>query len=379
MPTKKTKTSKRKTLRSKRPVAKTASKKKATAKKKATKRKTTKRATEARKAPKKKTTAKKTTARKAPAAKVKRSPAKKAPPSVLGSRAEECRNVEECRRFIGQLTQAAEEANQWMNDLHNQALDAEQARDLYGEQVAALTHALDADRAELGKLKAKLSKSAPAKPCRATKAVLDTLDGLKREVAGLRRDLEQVGKGRAPSRRRAKQAARTDKVPATAQQVGRFAKYSVIGGAACSLAATNNEDCAPVHFSNPVAATILGKHRQHPFAGLAEWARMTGYPVYDPLNVPRPPTKTSNGAAKSRGRKKNSTRKAPTSKPAAPKPSRGKPGRGKAKRRAEAAASSVPVETAATSTPLPSAVADLLPQRKPAQLLDRLLVTIART
>ena len=256
----------------------------------------------------------------------------------LYDRARECKDLDECRKFIGEFNEAVEQANQWLDDMHAQALSAEEARNAYGEQISDLLEAIDLDRARIAELEAELKKARAKSPDSATtKATLDELAALSREVQAIRTDLKRLLDGRGPSaerRQRARAAERaaeprrrgrprkdasTTQTPARAARgggdarlvvptpvraaartarrgagaaPGAFPKYSVLRGAACSLGVGKYgyppEVCAPAAFSRSEAAEIMGTYAQNKYGGLAKWALITGLPIDDvaiPLNA----------------------------------------------------------------------------------------------
>lgn len=256
----------------------------------------------------------------------------------LYDRARECKDLEECRKFIAEFNEAIEQANQWLDDMHAQALSAEQARDLYGEQISDLLEAVDLDRARIAELEADLKKArATAPESTATKATLDELAALGKEVRAIRSDLNRLLEGRGPSterRQRSRAAERVSQprrrgrppknaapsetparggsgggddriiVPTPVRAAARtarrgagvapgaFPKYSVLRGAACSLGVGKYgyppEVCAPAAFSRSEAAEIMGTYAQNKYGGLAKWALITGLPIDDvaiPLNA----------------------------------------------------------------------------------------------
>jgi hypothetical protein len=265
----------------------------------------------------------------------------------LLDRARNCQDLEECRKFILEFNEAVEQANRWLDDMHNQALSAEQARDLYGEQISDLLEAIDIDRARIAALEADLEKARTKTPKpAATDAVLGKLAELNKEVQALRADLQRVLEGRPPKaerRQRVRKAARAaelregggrrrqvakaeqdtgsregeragrgpsrkrkdtetpaqggDEAPIPSRQrgtkaPGAFPKYSVLRGAACSLGVGKYgyppEVCAPASFSRSEAAEILGTYAQNKYSGLAKWAVITGLPI-DDIAVPLVP------------------------------------------------------------------------------------------
>lgn len=280
----------------------------------------------------------------------------------LFDRARECKDLDECRGFIAEFNEAVEQANRWLDDMHAQALSAEQTRDTYGEQISDLLAAIDVDRARITELEAMLEQErSKASDPGATKAVLDTLAVLGKEVKSLRAELQRLldGRGMTSARRQqASKAARGDqpqpggrrgrarRAPDTAsepsvayrsaaplegrparrrsqQPPGAFAKHSVLRGAACSLGVGKYgyppEVCAPASFSRSEAAEILGTYAQHKYSGLAKWAIITGLPIDDiavPL-VPLPRRGTALEGAKPKRQRtaepsRSATRKAPS-------------------------------------------------------------------
>lgn len=269
----------------------------------------------------------------------------------LLDRARNCESVEECRKFIGEFDVAVTQANQWLDDMHAQALSAEETRDIYSEQISDLLEAIDIDRARIVALEADLKKErAKAPDSAATNAVLDKLVELGKEVKSLRSELERLLEGRGLSTARRQQARKATGQgrrargvadderavrgrgrPRTSQEggprersagesadvggglaretavmegrptqrlaqkpPGAFAKYSVLRGAACSLGVGKYgyppEVCAPASFSRSEAAEILGTYAQNKYAGLAKWAIITGLPI-DDIAVPLVPMK----------------------------------------------------------------------------------------
>lgn len=283
----------------------------------------------------------------------------------LFDRARECKDLEECRKFIGEFNEAIEQANQWLDDMHAQALSAEETRDLYGEQISDLLEAVDLDRARIAELEAELKKARAGTPkSAAADAVLGKLAELDKEVRSIRADLRRLLDGRGPSaerRQRARAAERQSQgrrrgrppkaavaaassseaparqrgasnalvVPGSARAAktmrrgagvapGAFPKYSVLRGAACSLGVGKYgyppEVCAPAAFSREEAAQILGTFAQNKYGGLAKWALITGLPI-DDVAVPLPPQPAAGrkAAPSSTPRRRTSTGKAPRS------------------------------------------------------------------
>lgn len=181
----------------------------------------------------------------------------------LVDRARECKNIDECRKFIVELGDAIEQSNDWLNELHDQTLSAEQARDVYGEQISDLLEAIDVDRKRIAELEAELKKARRGGSGAASSdAVLRKLATLDKEIQTIRSDLRRVLAGREPSTERRRKVERA-KAPAAKpsrkalqrsaeQTVGPFAKYSVLRGAACSLGVGKHgyppEVCAPAYF-----------------------------------------------------------------------------------------------------------------------------------
>jgi chromosome segregation ATPase len=125
-------------------------------------------------------------------------------------------DLEECRRFIAELIDGAEQANTWLNDMHSQALSAEQTRDLYAEQISDLVEAIDIDHARIAKLEAELKKARQGAPkSAASDAVLRKLGDLSREVRAIRADLERLAKGIEPPRRGRSRSKKTTPTSST--------------------------------------------------------------------------------------------------------------------------------------------------------------------
>ncbi len=361
--TKKT-SSRKKTTKKKVTKRKTA--KKSPARKKTTKktstRKTTKKAPARKKSTKKKTSARKTKCTKKGCAKKNCAHRQPTGGHSLVDRARECRDLEECRKFIIEMGEALEQSNDWLNEMHDQALSAENARDLYGEQISDLVEAVDADQKRITQLQAELKKARETSGSGASETVLRNLAALSKEVKTIRSDLKRLLQGRQPTSERRRTVRQTKKQNAKFERAedratsrgrgrrdvtpGPFAKYSVLRGAACSLGVGKHgyppEVCAPAHFPRPVAAEILGTYAQNDYGGLARWALVTGLPI-DDVRIPAVPTK----AAGRKAPKKTSRKKASTS-----PPRRGKSSKAPKKPHATKASSS--------------------------QVLDQVLLTIAR-
>ncbi|MEX1365606.1 MAG: hypothetical protein AB1Z98_20935 [Nannocystaceae bacterium] len=388
------KTSSRKTTKkaatAKKTTRKTA-KKAATAKKKTTKKASTAKKASTRKTTKKAATAKKTSTRKAAKKTSTRKATKKTPARKttkkrgarssktldgrsLVDRARECTNLEECRKFIIELGEAIEQSNDWLNEMHDQALSAEQARDLYGEQISDLLEAIDIDRKRISELEAQLKKARRSRSSSsASDAVLRKLTELSTEIQQIRADLKRVASARQPTAERRTKARKaktadsksTRKAPQrpASQAVGPFAKYSVLRGAACSLGVGKHgyppEVCAPAFFPRPVAAEILGTYAQNDYGGLAKWALLTGFPIDDGGSPPRVVQTTATVAKPKSSRKAGSGRK---------KSGNGRAGGKKA-------------STRASKTSSPSATtrrSGKAAGRNSSQVLDQVLLTIAR-
>lgn len=363
---------------SSRTSAKTAAKK--TTKKKATKKTTTKKKTAASRKSKRTETSRGLCTKKTCASKT--CGARRRGGSLI-ERARDCQNLEECRQFIHELTEAVDQANDWLNEMHSQALSAEQTRDLYAEQISDLLEAIDMDRARIAALEADLKKARKQAPSSASDAVLRKLSALSEDVQQIRADLERMAKGsRTSNRRGSRKTARATKTqraessrsrpPATNRRgetsVGPFAKYSVLRGAACSLGVGKHgyppEVCAPAYFDRSEAAEILGTYAQNDYGGLAKWALITGFPVDDggrPV-VPRSPSAKpkSKRKAKSKGKatKAASQRtKAPNDEP---------------RRRKTTATTGARSKTTKRSTKVTGS------GRSSQQILDQVLLTVAR-
>ncbi len=372
------KTSKRKTA--KKPSSRSKSTKKAPSR--ATAKKTTKRkATGSKKASKRKSTKKSTGGCSKKSCKKKSCSARVG--GSLIDRARDCQNLEECRRFIAELIDGAEQANTWLNDMHSQALSAEKTRDLYAEQISDLVEAIDIDHARIAKLEAELKKARQGAPkSAASDAVLRKLGDLSREVRAIRADLERLAKGIEPPRRGRRPSKKKVPTSSTASKLsdhaferqrqaneteGRFAKYSVLRGAACSLGVGKHgyppEVCAPAYFNRSEAAEILGTYAQNDYGGLAKWALITGFPIDDggrtatSVAVPLPSTPAAASKSKRKAKPKKST--SPRKKKAAKRSSR------KAPSTPPSAAQDQPRKTAASG-------------RSSQQILDQVLLTIAR-
>jgi hypothetical protein len=313
----------------------------------------------------------------------------------LFDRARECTDLEDCRKFIVEFNEAVEQANQWLDDMHAQALSAEEARDVYGAQISDLLEAIDIDRARIAELETELKKARAASPkSAAPDAALAKLAELSRQVQGIRRDLQRLLEGRAPSSER-RQRVRAGERASTGRRgrpskaaaakgatasagaggtvvapgpvraakttrrranlaPGAFPKYSVLRGAACSLGVGKYnyppEVCAPASFSREEAAQIMGTYAQNKYGGLAKWALITGLPIDDvvvPL-TPQPATRRKPATA----RTPTSTRKPPTN-----------PGHQRAASPAKARRSK------------PSKSSE---ERSNRQILDQVLLTVAR-
>lgn len=318
----------------------------------------------------------------------------------LYDRARECKDLEECHTFIAEFNEAVEQANRWLDEMHAQALSAEQTRDMYGEQISDLLEAIDADKAQIAELEADLKRErAKGADATATKAVLDTLAELGKEVKTLRSELQRLLEGRGLTSARRQQARKTARTaeraqrgrgrprqdayaatePTTGAQMlhesggrayrssaamegrparrrnqqppGAFAKYSVLRGAACSLGVGKYgyppEVCAPASFSRSEAAEILGTYAQNKYSGLAKWAIITGLPIDDiavPL-VPMKPRGTSD---------------------LMPEPAQ-------RQQRAAKPARTTPAKAPRTTTKKAAA-----PERSNKQVLDQVLLTVAR-
>ena len=381
------KTPSRKTTK-KTPSRKTAKKK--TAKKKTTKKKTTKKKTTKKKTTKKKTTKKKTTKKKC----AKKCTKKKCASKITGGhslvdRARECQNLEECRRFIVEMGEAIDQSNDWLNDMHSQALSAEQARDVYGEQISDLVEAIDLDKKRIAELEAELKKAQRGGPkSSAAQTVLRKLTEMDKEVRTIRTDLKRLIAGREPSGDRRRQLRKTKAAKtkatsrsrsrsrsslskesagratprrATEQTIGPFAKYSVLRGAACSLGVRKHgyppEVCAPASFPPSVAAEILGTYAQNDYSGLARWALVTGLPIDDMgIEAPSPKAKRKSRAKNVAGGTASKKRQTTSSKKAT-------------KSRAK---------TSQSPSPPTSRPASDTSDRNSTQVLDRVLLTIAR-
>lgn len=262
----------------------------------------------------------------------------------LIDRARECKDLEECRGFIRELGEAVEQFNTWLDEMHAQALSAEQTRDIYGEQISDLLEAVANDEARIAELAAELKK-ARSKPSRgnASQAVLDKLAELSQEVRTIRADLRRLLDGREPTTARRARVRRTARKEAAEERkrgrgrsaersataepqasngdaamegrparrpanknVGAFPKYSVLRGAACSLGVGKYgyppEVCAPASFSRTEAAEILGTYAQNKYAGLAKWALITGLPI-DDVVVPLVPAAPQGGGGRRAGKR----------------------------------------------------------------------------
>jgi hypothetical protein len=313
----------------------------------------------------------------------------------LFDRARECKDLEECRRFIVEFNEAVEQANQWLDDMHAQALSAEEARDVYGAQISDLLEAIDIDRARIAELEAELKKARATSPkSAAPDAALAQLAELSREVQAIRKDLQRLLEGRAPSSQR-RQRVRAVERASTGRRGGRppktaaakaatptaedggalvtpapvrtaaktarrgahvapgtFAKHSVLRGAACSLGVGKYgyppEVCAPASFSRSDAAQILGTYAQHNYGGLAKWALITGLPI-DDVVVPLSPQPAGRRRP---ARTPTSNRKPPTASGQQRAASSAKARRGKPSKSSE--------------------------ERSNRQILDQVLLTVAR-
>lgn len=299
----------------------------------------------------------------------------------LVDRARECRDLEECRRFIVEMGDAIEQSNTWINEMHDEALSAEQTRDLYGEQISDLVEAIDLDQKRIVQLEKDLKAARKENASAVSQTLLTKLSNLSEEVKAIRSDLRRLLSGREPTakRRRAQRQSeraseRVERAAArstprgrksagrgSTEAPGQFAKYSVLRGAACSLGVGKHgyppEVCAPAYFPRPVAAEILGTYAQNDYGGLAKWALMTGLPI-DDVAIPAAPTKRSPRGRASSGRSSG------TKKVAAKSSSR-------TKRTRTSSRSSAP-KSASTSSAAKSG------GRDSSQVLDRVLLTIAR-
>ena len=242
---------------------------------------------------------------------------------TLGN-AQECATLEECRGFIRELSAGARQMNDWLNDLQTAALSAEQARDRYAEQVSDLVEALDQDQIKIAQLEAQLAKSRGSQPktC-ASEAVLGKLDELSGAIKQLRSDLKRIAQGRPMSASRRREAEHKERADRKAgrppkAEPGPLAKYDLISGAACSVGVGKYgyppEVCAPAALPRSEAARVLGQYAQNNYAGLMEWATITGLPIRGggapPAQVPQPKAQPSKGRASS---KKTTPAKAPAS------------------------------------------------------------------
>lgn len=302
----------------------------------------------------------------------------------LVDRAKECQDLEQCRRFILELGEAIEQSETWLHDMHDQALSAEQARDLYGEQISDLLEAIDLDRARISELESELANARRrGSKSSSVDTVLRKLGELRTEIQAIRSDLRRLLQGRPPSaerrrRARTKTATKdktkpkatkegTDSRLASSKEVGPFAKYSVLRGAACSLGVGKYgyppEVCAPASFPRSVAAEILGTYAQNDYGGLAKWALITGLPIDDGGSPPRIIEATVAQDVPRRSRyKAGAGRRTKTSR-----------GRTKASGSRKKAAKAAAKSSASTTPGTPTRSS-----KGTEQILDKVLLTIAR-
>lgn len=217
--------------------------------------------------------------------------------------------------------------NDWLNDLHTTALSAEEARDRYAEQISDLVEALDQDQIKIAQLEAELKNAGGkrSKTC-ASEAVLAKLDEMSGEIKALRGDLKRVAQGRPMTvsrRQKAERKERSERKGAARRkprtQPGPLAKYDLISGAACSVGVGKYgyppEVCAPAALPRSEAARVLGQYAQNNYAGLMEWATITGLPIRGgapPAEEPKKKAQPAKGRASS---KRKATPKTPSTSP----------------------------------------------------------------
>ena len=321
---------------------KTAAKKKASKKKSTNNKKPT--TTTARKMSKKtpaRSAAKKKASKK-PGASARRAAPKNYPgaSSALLSRASECSTLDECHGAIAELTKAAKAGRQWVDQVHERLRTTEDSASAYVEWAAELMRAVEQDQATIAELERKLKAKSRSTMPSANKAVLQRLDALAQDLAGLRQDMRKLAKParghgaasgrtntaakRPQSRRRARQSTQP-RASESQQTPGPFAQYAVLPAAGCTLGVIKHgydpEVCGPPYLTPEEAASILGKASRGNLADLVHWATLTGHPLYKPQNAPSPKKKASKprkpgkkAASKQPAGRRGSGKKVPTSK-----------------------------------------------------------------